>query len=174
MYIRHQPVLAGLAIIATSLLIIDLVLQTIDWEMSPGWFLWPHIVQFFDMNRESSFPTWFSVSLLSGSAILTGIIAFDAWKRSRRYRWHWTTLTLLITGFSIDEGAQIHDSSTGTPLRDVIGTGGLLYYAWVIPAIISAVILAIFFARFVLDLPGRTRTLFLLSAGVFFSRRGWI
>ena len=167
--VRRALVLGCLALIAASLLIIDIFLQTIDFELSPGWFIWPHLVRFFDLNGEASLPTWYSVSLLSGSALLAAVVALDAWRKSQRFKWHWTLLAVLVTGFSIDEGAKIHDSSAGTPLRDVIGTDGLLYYAWVIPALISALILSLVFARFALALPGRTRLLFVLSAIVFIS-----
>ena len=165
--VRRGVVLTSLALIASSLLIVDLILQTIDWELSPGWFIWPHLVRFFDLNSEASLPTWYSVSLLSGSALLTAIIAIDAWRKSHRFKWHWALLAVLVAGFSIDEGAKIHDSSAGTPLRDIIGTDGLLYYAWVIPALISALIVSLVFARFILVLPSRTRLLFILSAIVF-------
>jgi len=165
--IQRRSVLFGLLLIATGLFCIDLTIQTVDSFREQGWFLWPHLLRFFNLDGESSFPTWYAVTLLSGSALLTGLIALVEHRRSTRFRWHWALLTLLITGFSIDEGAKIHDSSTGTPLRDIIGTSGLLYYAWVIPALISALVVALMFARFMLTLPARTRALFALAAFVF-------
>jgi len=167
--IRRRSILLGLLLIATGLFCIDLTIQTVDSIREPGWFLWPHLLRFFDLDGESSLPTWYAVTLLSGSALLTGLIALVEHRRSTRFRRHWALLALLITGFSIDEGAKIHDSSTGTPLRDIIGTSGLLYYAWVIPALISVLVVALMFAHFMLALPGRTRVLFTLAAFVFLS-----
>ncbi|MEZ4568912.1 MAG: hypothetical protein R2849_00980 [Thermomicrobiales bacterium] len=131
-----------LGALALLFLVTDLAVQTIDAEWHPDAFIWPHIVRFVDLNREVSLPTWFSVSMLSSAALLTGIIATAAWSAGDRYRRHWAALAILFAGFSIDEGAQIHDSQGSTPLRDIVGTDGLFYYAWVIPAGISALIAA--------------------------------
>ncbi|MEZ4521486.1 MAG: hypothetical protein R3A46_07575 [Thermomicrobiales bacterium] len=156
-----------LGALALLFLVTDLAVQTIDAEWHPDAFIWPHIVRFVDLNREVSLPTWFSVSMLSSAALLAGIIATAAWSAGDRYRRHWAALAILFAGFSIDEGAQIHDSQGSTPLREIVGTDGLFYYAWVIPAGISALIAAIVFARFILALPPTTRRLFILSAVTF-------
>jgi hypothetical protein len=81
----------------------------------------------------------------------------------------WLLLAVLVAGFSIDEGSQIHDTPDGEPLRDVVGTSGIFHYAWVIPALISALVVGFIFLRFLLALPARTRVFFMLSALVFAS-----
>ena len=105
--------------------------------------------------------------MLSTAALLTALIAATLWKAGEPYGRHWAALAVLFTGFSIDEGAQIHDSTGGAPLRDALGTSGLLYYAWVIPALISALVVGLVFARFLFALPPPTRNYLILSAAIF-------
>ena len=44
---------------------------------------------------------------------------------------------------------------------------GLLYWAWVIPYGIFAIAAAIYFFRFVVSLPSKTRNLFILAGGLY-------
>jgi hypothetical protein len=165
--IRRALLVRALGLLALLFLLADLIVQTLDSELEPQATIWPHFVRFLDLNSESSLPTWFSISLLSSAALLTAVIAAAAWSRRERFRWHWTLLAVLIVGFSVDEGAQIHDTPDGVPLRDIVGTSGVLYYAWVVPALISAVIVGLVFARFLFALPPQAKLFFILSAATF-------
>ena len=165
--VRSRAVVITLASVALFFLVTDLIVQTIDMRLEPGFTVWPQIVRFLDLNDESSLPTWFAVTMLGIAALLAGVIALAVWRHGERYRWHWVALVVLIAGFSIDEGAQIHDSPSDTPLRDIVGTNGVLHYAWVIPALVSAAVVALVFARFFFALPERTRILFAFSAATF-------
>ena len=51
--------------------------------------------------------------------------------------------------------------------RAWLNTGGLLYFAWVIPAALLLVVFAVLYFSFLVDLPARTRRLFLIAGGVY-------
>ena len=52
-------------------------------------------------------------------------------------------------------------------MREAYGLGGPLYYGWVIPGGLFVLALAVCLFGFIRSLPGRTRLLFILAAGVF-------
>ncbi|MEZ4569744.1 MAG: hypothetical protein R2849_05335 [Thermomicrobiales bacterium] len=54
----------------------DIVLQTIDATLSPSIPGWVQVVKMFDLDREFSFPTWYSIMLLMAASVLFGLIAW--------------------------------------------------------------------------------------------------
>jgi hypothetical protein len=61
----------------------------------------------------------------------------------------------------------IHELSV-EPVRSVTGIeSGLLYFAWVIPALIIIGIVTLFFIKFFINLPKKTKILFALSFAIF-------
>ena len=67
---------------------------------------------------------------------------------------------------AIDEINLIHER-LGAPTRDLLGTSGLLYYAWVIPYFIALTFFVIAYFKFLLHLPKDIRVLFLISGSIF-------
>ena len=53
------------------------------------------------------------------------------------------------------------------PLRAALNATGFLYYTWVVPGAIFVLICALIFRRFLADLPGETRSLFLVAGTCF-------
>ena len=53
------------------------------------------------------------------------------------------------------------------PLRTSLNTGGVLYYAWVIPGAIFAIAVFLGFLKFINALPTKTKRLFLTAGAVF-------
>src|SRR5690606_18744589 len=53
------------------------------------------------------------------------------------------------------------------PLQEAVGAGGLLHWAWVIPGGLFVAAVGMIYLRFVIALPRATRTLFLVSAGLY-------
>jgi hypothetical protein len=78
----------------------------------------------------------------------------------------WYALAVIFVGLSIDEAASFHEI-LGTPLRNALGTGGLLYYAWVIPGAIFALAVAIAFIPFLLRLPRAIAVRFVAAGAIF-------
>jgi hypothetical protein len=123
-------------------------------------------VPLFHFNQEKNAPTYFSSFSLAFIAVLVAVIASA--HRGKRYFWHWAAMAVIFLVASFDELVAIHEQMT-QPLRNAFQLSGLLYYAWVIPVAIVLVVLAFLYARFMWDLPTKTRTLFIISGAVFVS-----
>src|SRR5690606_2124325 len=67
---------------------------------------------------------------------------------------------------AVDEFAIIHERLI-KPVREALGTGGLLYFAWIIPYLVAVFALAVLVGPTLWRLGGRFRLLFGLSAGLF-------
>ena len=117
-------------------------------------------------NAEMNLPTWYSTAALLAAAAILGLV----WRRARslddRYAAHWVALAAIFLGLSIDETAALHERAD-TVLHDVLRTSGVLYYAWVVPALGFVAALGVAYLRFLRDLPPRTRTLFIVAAAVY-------
>jgi hypothetical protein len=120
----------------------------------------------FDLDRETSIPTYFATIILSLSAFLLGVIAQKYRQSNRSYFYYWAGLSLVFVYLTLDEAAAIHENLI-RPIRDALSTSGVLYYAWVIPYGLLLLLLAAVYARFVWQLPPKTRLLFILGGGVF-------
>jgi hypothetical protein len=130
---------------------------------------WDSIVRVFDLNAERSFGTWYSAFALITLSLLLGAIGLAKRHLGDRYVKHWLLLALLTLGFSIDEVVQLHDldGSGWQDLRDRIGLTGPLHYSWVIVGMLSVVVVAYSYRRFIGHLPSATRWLYFLAAALF-------
>ena len=123
------------------------------------------LVPLFDFNEERSVPTWFSCWLLMMSAALLGVIATAQRYEGLPHLW-WTTLALVFVYLSLDEALSFHER-LNRPVRDLLGTGGALYYAWVIPYAVFALSFFFFSLRPLRALPTATRRRFVLAGALF-------
>ena len=80
------------------------------------------------------------------------------------YASYWTVLAFGFFYMAVDEASAIHELLT-RPIRMLLGNGtlGIFYYAWVIPFIVIICALALFFVRFFLHLPPKTKLTFLVA-----------
>ena len=122
------------------------------------------MVALFDVNAEANIPTFFSVLLLMFACLLLKVIAHIETK----YKTHWIILSVGFLFMSLDEFAMLHDKLTPITQR-LLGTSGsgVFYFAWIIPAIILICILAIYFYKFLFQLPKKTRISFILSGSIY-------
>ena len=131
------------------------------------------LTELFDMNRENNVPTWYSGTAMLCTAAALGVVAFAKVQAGDPFRRHWVVLALLFVYLSLDELTHIHENwgdALNAPLaqlrnRDVLG--GSLRNLWVLPAIVVAGVVGLFFLRFLLHLPARTRALFFVSGVTF-------
>jgi hypothetical protein len=164
---RPARLVLAFTVITLALFAADIVLETIDDLLAPSGLLWGQVVRIFDMGGEASLPTWFTILALTVCAGLIGLIAYAKRREHDPFMWHWTGLAILLLGVSADEQAKFHDAPSDVPLRDLLGVGDFLYFAWVIPAVISLGLIGLLYARFIRALPGETRSLMLLAAVVY-------
>lgn len=131
-----------------------------------GWSNKILLIAAFDLNREMNIP-----SLYSGAAILlcAGLLALTAAGERGRGRPFvgWAGMSGVFAFLAADELLVLHEK-LNDPLRAALHTsGGVLHYAWIIPYGILAAGFAVVYLPFLLRLPSRTRTLFVISGLVF-------
>lgn len=161
-------VLAALALLLTLVSVLGHVSHYLVFEHLPGSPLESVVTKLdaFYLDEESSFPTLYAAAmLLLCSALLAGI-ALSRSAVGARYVWRWRFLAAIFLYLFADEMLQIHEKANG-PLRSALGTDGLLYYAWIIPAVILLLVFGVLYARFVIALPAEIRLLF-LAAGLLY------
>jgi hypothetical protein len=126
----------------------------------------PHIlselVRLFNINRESSIPTWYASSLLLVCALLLALIAHVRVLHQVGERRYWRGLAVIFLFLSIDEASEIHERLT-VPLQTLFDASGPLYFAWMIAYVPLVLLFGVVYFRFWLILPPRTRKLFFLS-----------
>jgi len=124
------------------------------------------LVNLFSLDREGNVPTWFSAFLLLSCAALLTIITLVRREESDRWWTYWCGLAVIFLYLSMDEAASIHEL-TITPVRDLLDVGGIFHWAWVIPGMIFVAAIGLTYFKFVLSLPRRTRSHFVVAAAVF-------
>jgi len=144
--ISARKVLMWLLAILGILLVLHILGQYL-WHIN-GWTYSSFYIDRFNMNEETSVPTWFATILLlasSGLLWMTGTIKALAKDVFARY---WKVLAVIFLVLSIDEGSSIHEI-----LSVLVGTAlgiqeGIFYYAWVIPVLFLLIVLGFWFFKF--------------------------
>jgi cytochrome b subunit of formate dehydrogenase len=78
----------------------------------------------------------------------------------------WQGLAGIFLFLAIDELCSLHEILIPV-LRGAMNTKGLLYFPWVIPAFFLLIIFLIVFRKFILALPNKTKTQFILAGTVY-------
>lgn len=154
-----------LLVFISSLVAISFLLKSTVYFL-PDYPLRDSLIPIFDINGEQNIPALYSWSALLFSAMLLAVIARVKRIVGDRYVTHWGALAIIFISLSLDEAMSLHERFV-EPLRDRFNTGGIFYYAWVIPASILVVIFGLTFSRFLLALPAKTKRLFLIAGTVF-------
>ena len=118
------------------------------------------------VDEEQSVPTLVSVLLLLACAAVLAAVAVEAQRQHRAGSRRWAVLSGLFVGLALDEHLSLHERLID-PVRDGLGTGGLFYFAWTIPALVLVAALAVLFAPFVLRLPPDVRLGFIAAAALY-------
>lgn len=131
----------------------------------------PHdvrLAQFFYVDGERNIPTAFSTLLLLTASLLLAVITRLEQRSGQRFVGHWAVLSAGFALMAVDEAWSFHEKLNG-PMRALLGHNelGVYYYAWVLPAIVLVAALTLFFLRFLLQLPARTRLAFVVAAFFF-------
>lgn len=127
-----------------------------DALVEPAWTL-------LSLSGEGNLPTWLASSLLLGCALAAGAIAGELpvgapWRR------HWWGVAAGLAFVSMDEVVGLHEQLGGT-----FGTGGVLYFDWVLIAGPVVAALALVYLPFVRALPAPVRGRLVVAAVVFVS-----
>ena len=124
------------------------------------------LVTLLSLGSESNLPTFYASTAILFCALLLSLIGFMTWHSERRWSIYWFLLAFVFMFLALDEFAEIHERLSD-PTRNLLGTGGLLHYAWVIPYGIGLIIFALAYIRFLVHIPRRTAALFIVAGGLF-------
>jgi hypothetical protein len=122
-----------------------------------------------NMNGELSLPTLFATLLLGASASLAGLIGWTARNAGDPFARWWFVLAVILAAVMVDEAITMHEEAIA-PLRDALGvTEGWLFFAWVIPAALIALLFFVVSIPFLRSLPSQTRNDLIFSAALIIS-----
>lgn len=122
--------------------------------------------KFVDVNAETNLPSWYSAVLLTVTGLVTFEVGRQAFVEGRRWAWHWMVLGAGFCYLSLDELVALHERFVG-PMTALVGDSGVFKYAWVAAALPAVVLVALFYARFLLALSRRTAALALLAGALY-------
>jgi hypothetical protein len=162
-----KGIIKTLTAAAVVLAILGLAAALLD-HLSPSSGFWlreaqESFVRLFSLDREGNIPTWYQSGLLLLCCALSAAIGRLS---GADVRGRWLLMAALFLCLSIDEAAIIHEMLI-QPMRLVFHTSGYFFYGWVIPAAGLVVVVALYYLRFVLALPGPVRFRMILGAGVY-------
>ncbi len=125
-------------------------------------------LRIFNFDREASIPTLYSCMALFLCSFLLFVISTRHSKILYKMLM-WRGLALLFLFLTIDEMVSFHESLI-LPFRSLFDiSSGFLFFAWVIPYGIGVFVFGLVYLRFLMDLPKKTRFLFILSGSLFVS-----
>ncbi|NUM55985.1 MAG: hypothetical protein HUU46_20280 [Candidatus Hydrogenedentes bacterium] len=129
------------------------------------------LVPLFNMEEETNIPSLWSTCLWLGAGALAGLIAYSARRGAGRDWPHWTGLAGIFCAFGMDETIQFHERMGGVVVNLLRMEGmratGFLYYVWIIPALIFAIVVFFVYLRFLMRLPHTVMALMVLGGAVF-------
>jgi hypothetical protein len=122
------------------------------------------------LNDEQNISTFYAALLLLAAGALLAIVAkqTESEKKSR----YWAGLSAVFLLLAFDEAATLHEEVTylinKLSNRGLVNTGGgYLQYSWVIPYTVGLAVLSAYYARFIWQLPSKTRNQFVAAGCVF-------
>jgi hypothetical protein len=116
------------------------------------------LVPALSLSYESNVPTWVATILLFSSALAAGTIARDA----VLFRRHWWGVAAVFAYASLDEAAELHEHLGGQ-----FDFGGVLYFDWIVWAVVLLVALALVFWPFVRALAPATRKRLVIAGCIY-------
>ncbi len=166
--ISYKAVVKWLFGIAILLLLINWLLIFLTKIMGLKGFFINALSYYFDAGQEGNIPTLFSTLILSFAACILLITYRITAKRKKIQRIYWLGLGAIFIFLTIDESTQVHEQFN--KLQGSVGDrSGYLYYSWILPYAIAAVALGLFFIRFLITLPWRTKKGFVFSGLLYVS-----
>ncbi|MFT6389610.1 MAG: hypothetical protein ACJAUP_003003 [Cellvibrionaceae bacterium] len=111
----------------------------------------------FDLDEEESIGTWFSALILFFAAQLLLLIAMFNKGTPQTYRLSWFILAFGFCFLSLDEVAGFHE---------LINTVVTIAH-WTFFGLLAVILVAIIYARFLWNLPTRTRSFFIVSGLIY-------
>jgi hypothetical protein len=126
-----------------------------------GW-----LYNLFNITTEGNVPAYYSSITLLITAFLLGFISYFRKIHGLNYSL-WLVLSLIFMYMSIDESVQIHER-VGVLFSNNFDLSGYFAYGWVVPyGFLLIVFSAVYFLRFLPQLPKKIAYLFIISGIIF-------
>lgn len=126
-----------------------------------------HLVRLVDLDKERNIPAYYSALSLLFAGLVLGYISGVKRRGQEEYKL-WLALAVIFVFLSVDEAVSFHELLSG-PVRSLLNLDGVFYLAWVVPYGLFAVVLFVFYIRFLLQLPRQTMFAFILSGFIYIS-----
>jgi len=163
--LNPTSIIRVLVALAFLLLLINVAYQLIAYVIGkPG----VYGLRFFYFDAEDNLPSAYSTLLILISALLLTIITLAKRNQTGAMVFHWAVLSAGFLLMAMDEELSLHEELIH-PIRALLGSDnyGVFYYAWVLPAIVLVIVLGLFFLKFLMRLPAKTRLQFVVAATLF-------
>jgi hypothetical protein len=162
--ISPKKIIRVLILIVCVMVVVSFVGQLYKFFMFDG--KERYIVNLFSLDKEFNFPTWYQAISELICVLLTAVIFMAAKESNDKFKFHWLGLSFIFLLIATDEMLVLHEQII-SPLRRFLGTGGFLYMAWIIPALILGVIFVVAYYKFLRSLPSETRKRFIVAGLIF-------
>ena len=126
-------------------------------------------IPIFNFDMEFNIPSWYSVlSILFCAFLLKYIAIVEKRKDEKQSVIHWKVLSYIFIYLGFDELMSLHEHM-GSIARNLTGTVGNLNNSryWIIPYSFLLILFSLFFYRFFLRLPNKTKISFFIAGFVF-------
>jgi hypothetical protein len=119
-----------------------------------------------NMEYEKNLPSlWSGLQLLYASFLLY-CVSRQMFKEEDKFKWLWALLSLAFFYLCMDETFELHEKAMA-PTHNLLNTGGVFYYSWIIPAAAALIVMGLVYLKFVFSLPPKTRNLFILAGAIY-------
>ena len=125
-----------------------------------------YITDMLNFDKESNFPTLYATLTLFFCSLMLFVITYSKKTTNDKYYIQWFLLGFLFFLMATDEILMLHEQLS-SPIRSVLKTEHIIFFSWVIPAVIFIIIFFISYLRFLKNLPDIFRNLFLTSGVIY-------
>lgn len=145
-----------------------LLLASLAGQLAPYFTSRTEPVVFLSLDAEQNLPTFFSVLLILAAALLLTLVTLFKKTQGDSYVFYWGLLSLGFLMMALDEATSVHEKLYG-PMIQWLGADrpAIFNFAWVVPCIAFVSVIGLFFLRFLLHLPAKTRLLFCVAGAVY-------
>ena len=157
----RQALFVAVAILTLLSLVAQFLIYRFDTPIGNG------LVPLINTDAEHNIPTLYSSLTLFAAGVLAWVISQHARRAGERHSRAWLGLALVCALAGMEEFVMLHELANDDWLAG-LPTGGIFYFAWVIPALVVGAALIAAFRPFVRDLDPKIRRLVLISAVIFF------
>lgn len=145
-----------------------LVVASLAGQLAPYYTERNEPVVFLSLDGEQNLPAFFSVLLLLVASLLLTVVTLFKKVQGAPYTLYWAVLAFGFLFMALDEATSIHEKLHG-PMSWLLGEErpAAFHFAWVVPGIAIVLFMGLFFLKFLLRLPAKTRWLFLAAGSVY-------